>query len=297
MIINGANLSMLYKGFKTSFQKGLDEAPSQWSVVATRVTSTTREEEYGWLGKFPQLREWIGDRVIQNMKAHSYSIKNKTFEGTVSVDRDDIEDDNIGLYAPLFEEMGRSTKAFDDQLVWGLLKQGWTGKCYDGQAFFDAEHPVLNEAGKEVSVANTDGGNGTPWFLIDDTRALKPLILQERKKFQFVAKDEAKDENVFMRKEYVYGVDGRRNVGFGFWQFAWGSRQELTPESYALARKSLMEMKGDYGRPLGLRPTKLIVPPGLEGKSLKILNNDLAAGGETNEWKGTAQAVVVPWLA
>lgn len=297
MIINGANLSMLYKGFKTSFQKGLDEAPSQWSVIATRVTSTTREEEYGWLGKFPNLREWIGDRVIQNMKTHSYSIKNKTFEGTVSVDRDDIEDDNIGLYAPLFEEMGRSTKAFDDQLVWGLLKQGWTGKCYDGQAFFDTDHPVLNEDGKEVSVANTDGGTGTPWFLIDDTRALKPLILQERKKFQFVAKDEAKDDNVFMRKEYVYGVDGRRNVGFGFWQFAWGSKQELTPETYALARKSLMEMKGDHGRPLGLRPTKLIVPPSLESQALKILNNDNAAGGETNEWKGTAQAVVVPWLA
>jgi len=297
MIINGANLSMLYKGFKTSFQKGLDEAPSQWSVIATRVTSTTREEEYGWLGRFPNLREWIGDRVIQNMKTHSYSIKNKTYEGTVSVDRDDIKDDNIGIYAPMFEEMGRSTKAHDDLLVWGLLKQGWTGKCYDGQAFFDTDHPVLGEDGKEVSVANTDGGTGTPWFLIDDTRALKPLIFQEREKFQFVAKDDPKDDNVFMRKEYVYGVDGRRNVGFGFWQFAWGSKQELTPETYALARKSLMEMKGDHGRPLGLRPTKLIVPPGLEGKALKILNNDNAAGGETNEWKGTAQAVVVPWLA
>lgn len=297
MIINGANLSMLYKGFKTSFQKGLDEAPSQWPIIATRVTSTTREEEYGWLGRFPNLREWIGDRVIQNMKTHSYSIKNKTYEGTVSVDRDDIKDDNIGIYAPMFEEMGRSTKAHDDLLVWGLLKQGWTGKCYDGQAFFDTDHPVLGEDGKEVSVANTDGGTGTPWFLIDDTRALKPLIFQEREKFQFVAKDDPKDDNVFMRKEYVYGVDGRRNVGFGFWQFAWGSKQELTPETYALARKSLMEMKGDHGRPLGLRPTKLIVPPGLEGKALKILNNDNAAGGETNEWKGTAQAVVVPWLA
>jgi phage major head subunit gpT-like protein len=56
-------------------------------------------------------------------------------------------------------------------------------------------------------------------------------------------------------------------------------------------------MKGDYGRPLGIKPTHLIVPPTLESAGRKILNSELGTGGETNEWKGTAELAVVPWLA
>ena len=58
-----------------------------------------------------------------------------------------------------------------------------------------------------------------------------------------------------------------------------------------------MEMKGDYGRPLGIKPNLLVVPPALESAGRKILNSENASGGETNEWKGTAELLVVPWLA
>lgn len=297
MIINSGNLRTLFTGFKTSFQSGLGQAPSQHPVVAMRVNSTTREEDYGWLGAFPNVREWIGDRVINNLKTHSYSIKNRTFEATVAVDRDDIKDDNLGLYGPMFEEMGRSTAAFDDQLVWPMLKDGWNRACYDGQNFFDTDHPVLDADGNTISVSNSGGGSGTPWFLVDDSRALKPIILQVREDFNFVAKDDPRDDNVFMQRKYIYGVDGRRNAGYGLWQLAYGSKQTLNATNYATARAALMGMKGDYDRPLGLNPRKLIVPPSLEGAARKIVANVLASGGETNEWAGTAEVVVVPWLA
>jgi len=115
-----------------------------------------------------------------------------------------------------------------------------------------------------------------------------------------VAKDKPTDDNVFDRNEYVYGVDGRYNVGYGFWQFAWGSKQTLDAAHYATGRGALMGMKGDYDRPLGVGGSgKLIlaVPPSLEGAALKIANNELGANGETNEWKGTCEVLVVPWLA
>lgn len=297
MLINGTTLKSLGVGFSAAYQRGLGRAPSQRNLIATTVPSSTKENEYGWLGKFPKMREWLGDRVINQMSGTGYAIKNKPFEVTIEVDRDDIEDDNIGFYAPLFEEMGLSTETHPDELVWPLLKAGFTTNCYDGQYFFDTDHPVLDENGQIVSVANTDGGAGTPWFLIDDTRALKPIIFQERKKPQFIAKDNPEDENVFMRKKFLYGVDARYNVGYGFWQYAWGSRQALNAANYATARAALSGMKGDYGRPLGIRPTLLVVPPALESAALKIVNNELGANGETNEWKGTAKVEVVPWLA
>jgi len=297
MLVNTGNLKTLGTGFNAAYSRGLGMAASQLAVIATTIRSTTAQNEYGWLGKMPNMREWLGDRVINSIAQSDYAIKNKDWEQTVAVDRNDIEDDNIGIYSPLFEEMGRSTEAHPGQLAYGLLKNGFATNCYDGQFFFDTDHPVLDENGDVTSVSNSGGGAGAPWFLIDDTRALKPIIFQERKKPQFVAMDAPTDDNVFKRKEFVYGVDARYNVGFGFWQFAYGSKQTLDAAAYGVARAAMMSLKGDYGRPLGIVPKLLVVPPSLESAALKIVNSEYAAGGETNQWKGTAKVEVVPWLA
>ncbi|MBN9504925.1 MAG: Mu-like prophage major head subunit gpT family protein [Altererythrobacter sp.] len=297
MIINSANLGGVRTGFSTLYKGGVGQAQPQYQRIATVVPSSTREQKYGWLGKVPNVREWIGPRSVQNLQQHDYAIKEKKFELTVAVDRDDIETDNIGVYSPMFEEMGRSAGSFWDQLCWGLLKDGFSTACYDGQYFFDSDHPVLDASGAVQSVSNTGGGSGTPWFLLDASRALKPIILQKRRDFSFVAKDRVDDDNVFDNNEFVYGADARANVGFGFWQFAYGSKQTLDASNYASARAALAGLKGDYGRPLGLMPNLLIVAPALESAGRKILNSEFASGGETNEWKGTAELLVVPWLA
>jgi phage major head subunit gpT-like protein len=87
------------------------------------------------------------------------------------------------------------------------------------------------------------------------------------------------------------------NVGYGFWQMSWGSKQTLNAGSYATARAAISSMKGDFGRPLGLNPRLLIVPPSLESAARKIVSNDLGPNGESNEWKGTAEVMICPWLA
>lgn len=298
MIVNRANLQTLGVGFNTAFRAGLKSgAASLWGRIATRVPSSTGEEEYGWLSQMPSVREWIGDRVVQNISASGYRIRNRDFELTIGVERNHIEDDNIGIYSPIFQEMGSSVAARYDISAFGLLKAGFTTPCYDGQYYFDTEHPVIAEDGTPTTVANTDGGSGVPWFLIDDSRTLKPIILQVRKDWQFVSRDRVDDDNVFTKKQFIYGVDGRFNCGFGFWQFAWGSRQTLNATSYATARAALSGMKGDFGRPLGLQGRLLVVPPALESAGRRLLNSESAAGGETNEWKGTAELLVCPWLA
>lgn len=298
MLINAATLRSLYTGFSTAYQAGFAGVEPLYSRISTTVPSTTRENEYGWLGQIPRLREWIGDRQIKSVETHGYTIKNKPFEATIGVDRDDIEDDNIGIYTPLFSEFGRSAAVFPDELVWSLLKAGFSTECYDGQYFFDTDHPVLDENGEPQSVSNFGGGAATPWYLLDTSRALKPVIYQSRKPFNtLIRQDRETDENVFMKKEYRYGLDGRCNVGFGFWQMAYGSKQALDGASYAAARAAMQSFKGDYGRPLGIAPNLLVVPPSLESAGRKLLNSEYATGGETNEWRGTAELLVVPWLA
>lgn len=55
-------------------------------------------------------------------------------------------------------------------------------------------------------------------------------------------------------------------------------------------------MKADGGSPLGLVGNLLVVPQSLESAGRKLLNSEYGSGGETNEWKGTAELLVVPWL-
>lgn len=299
MIINAANMRTLNIGFSAAFAGGLANVTPTYSRVAMVVPSGTKTQEYGWLGKFPKVREWIGERVIHGLATHRYAIVNKKFELTIEVDKDDIEDDNIGIYTPMFTEMGAAVAAFPDELAWPMLPNGFTAVCYDGRPFFDTQHPVLDASGAVTTVSNSGGGSGTPWYLIGESpgRVMKPVIYQTRREFTMTRMDASTDDNVFREGKALYGSDGRCNVGYGFWQLAYGSKQTLNKTSFAAAFAALEGMKGDYGRPLNIRPRMLVVPPALREVGLEILNAERDAAGATNVWRNTAELVVEPWLA
>lgn len=297
MLVNSATLQALRVGFNTEFQNAFDAVPQMKDKVAKTVRSSTALNTYGWLKGLTGLREWLGPRQIDNLSEASYTLLNKHFEKTVAVNRNHIEDDNLGMYSDGFAMMGDGAARLPEELVWGLLKAGFATNCWDGQFFFDTDHPITQADGSTGTYANTDGGSGTPWFLMCTNRPLKPVIYQERKAPTFTAKDRETDDNVFERNEFVYGVDMRCNVGYGLPQLAWGSKQTLNAANYAVARAGISNMKADGGAPLGLVPNLLVVPPSLESAGRKILNSENGPGGETNEWKGTAELLVVPWLA
>lgn len=297
MIISKGNLKTLNVAFNAAFMAAFGAVPADYKQVTLTVPSTTSENEYGWLGQTTTFREWLGDRVIQNIKEHGYAIKNKSFENTVGVPREKIEDDQYGVYAPLMAQLGQDAAQHPDTLLWALLKAGFSTACYDGQYFFDTDHPVTDANGVEQSVSNTGGGSGTPWFLLDTTRVLKPLILQQRKPYNFVAMNQEDDENVLMRKEYIYGVDARLNVGFGLWQLAYGSKQTLDAASFGAAYAAMAGLKGDMGKPLGIRPKLLVVPPSLREAALAIVKAERNANGATNINRDVVDVLVTPWLA
>ncbi len=297
MIVNAQNLQGLFTAFKTLFNSAFEGAKSQWREVAMEAPSSAREENYVWLGEFSRLREWIGQRVVKNLATHSYTIKNRTFEDTVSVSRDDISDDRIGVFNPVVSEMGRNAAVHPDELVFSVLKNGFATTCYDGQNFFDTDHPVIDENDQEQSVSNMQAGSSTPWYLLDCSRAVKPLIWQEREPYVFEMMIDMTNPYVFMNNEFMYGVRARGDAGFGLWQMAFGSKDDLTAENYEAARSAMSSLKGDNGRPLGLMGTHLVVPPSLEGKARKLIVNTVTEGGGSNEWAGSAQLIVSPWLA
>lgn len=290
MDINRTTLNDLYVGYKGHYQRGLRSRATAdaWRRIATLIPSMTAKEVYPWLGQWPKMREWLGDRVIKQLAAHRYEIKNKPFETTVEVERETIEDDSFGVYGPLFEELGIAVAEWPSEVVFAVLKLGETALGYDGVPFFSATHP--HELAGNVS--NLGAGAAAPWYLLDTTRALKPLIWQLRKQPNFVRKDQETDENVFHRKTYIYGVDARGNAGFGLWQLAYKSKATLDEAGLIAALQALREMTNDEGSDLGITPNLLVVPPELEIPAKKLVTAAQNASGATNVLSGLAEVYV-----
>jgi len=297
MEITSNALSALYTAVKLAFAQGRQTYTPLWPQLATEVTSTTAQENYAWLGEFSRLREWVGDRQINRMKVYDYSLKNKKFEATEGIASDYIEDDTYGVLMPKFQDMGYAAACHPDELVFALLAAGFTTPCYDKQNFFDTDHPV-GEDGAEASVSNMQAGSGTPWFLLDTRRPLKPLIFQKRRDYKLTAKTDAgTSDRVFMTDEYLYGVDARANVGFGFWQQAFASKADLDETNFDAAVAGMMGIKSDKGRPLGINPNLLVVGPSNRAAAKALVEAQTKANGASNPNYKAVDVLVVPWLA
>lgn len=146
MIINEQNaqrvITALATSIKTIFNQAFEAAPSQWDKVAMEVPSTGASNTYAWIEKFPKLQKWLGDKVVKQLQAHGYTIVNNDFEATVEIDRNDIEDDNLGIYRPQAQMAGESSKQWADDLVFSALTNGFDEKCYDGKSFYATNHQV-----------------------------------------------------------------------------------------------------------------------------------------------------------
>ncbi|MBK8441741.1 MAG: Mu-like prophage major head subunit gpT family protein [Rhodobacter sp.] len=233
---------------------------SKRSRCRSSLASGSRDETYGWIGNLPAMREWIGQRVVNNLSAYGFTITNRKFELTVSVGREDIEDDRLGTFKPAFAEMGGMARRHPDELIFELLKNGFTSPCFDGQNFFDTDHPVIGEDGTQsprLPIPTAARARpGSCWT----SRAVRPIIWQERVKYEFQSLTDDSDEEVFFNDRYIYGVRARVNAGFGLWQLARGSKQTLNFANYASARADA-GLPGGWWSRSGVKPSVLVVAP------------------------------------
>lgn len=294
-------LAHIYTGIKATFQKTFTETETTWQQIATEVPSTGKAENYAWLGKFPKFREWIGEKVVKRLEAHGYTIKNKDFESTVAIHKNDIDDGDLIGVTTIFSSMGEEAKQLPQDLVFEALTSGFKEKCYDGKTFYAENHTIGDEKKKQTfsnllhtklswnSLAEAEASYGaartmmqsfkdengrslkiipnilvvppalettakalmtvdklgddtenifkgtatvlvdaglatdTEWHLLSTKKVLKPIIFQNRKKAELIAKTNITDDDVFMRGEYKFGAEARGAAGYSLPQLAVGS--------------------------------------------------------------------------
>lgn len=151
-------LITLRKGLNAAFVKAFNNAedPADVMPFIMQTNSTANKEDYGWLGQSPSLEEWVDERKLKSLNEFEYEIENKDYEGTLSVGRNAIMDDQLGNVQIRINDLARKARIHPRKLFFETLEAGDTALCYDGQPFFSASH----EEGESGVQDNTLTGAG-----------------------------------------------------------------------------------------------------------------------------------------
>lgn len=142
MVINKASLEGLQTSFKAIAMQSFKDAPRiDVSRFITDMPVTGGKLTLGWAAFLGKMREWLGDRQINDIVAGNFSITPKHYEITVGVKRDDMDDDNMGQYGPQIALIADGAVRFLDQLCVDAIIAN--GTCWDGQPLVDNSHPAF----------------------------------------------------------------------------------------------------------------------------------------------------------
>lgn len=292
--VNSQTLLETQIGFRTIFNRAFEMTQPDYEPLVTTIPSSGKSEKYKWLGAIPTMKKYKDEVPFEKLSAYSWEVANDTYVNGLEIDREDIEDDALGLVSPTIQEMGAEARRHPGELIFNLINNGFAALGYDGQFFFDTDHqdeggpvqvnkasgggsvlsetslttalatmrrikdhrgrpmrikpdtlivpPELEVAAKKLIVQTTKASgeenifknalnvmiseyltSTTAWFLFDLSRALKPFVYQTRIAAEFTAQDQPTDDNAFLRDKYRWKVRGRYGVGYGLWQFGYGS--------------------------------------------------------------------------
>ena len=152
MIISTATLDALRTTVSLVYRQAYDATQPWYTELATEISSSGKSNTYGWIARQTRLRKWLGARVVQNLSEHAYVLENSPFEGTIEIDKHDVEDDNLGIYTAIdIPELALAAKKHPDQLIAALLMSN--PKCFDGKNFFASDHPTFAKPGTGAPAA------------------------------------------------------------------------------------------------------------------------------------------------
>lgn len=141
MTLATAKATVTLRDLTVKFDRAVRAATPFYPQICTIIQSSGLDEKYAWLGDMPGIREWLSDRLFKELRAANFVLANKHWESSLLIKKTDIDDDRLGLYGPVLEQLGVEAAYHPDELLFEtLLANGHSTACYDGQYFFDTDH-------------------------------------------------------------------------------------------------------------------------------------------------------------
>lgn len=161
--VDQALLDAANKTFKAIFVEQMELGGEGELVQAAAMFTRSKAKtvEYDFLFDFAEMEEWAsGERKIANFKARNYSVPNVRYALGITVDRVDIESEDLGLYEAKFRNLVDRHFVKRRQIMANLLLNGDASgnNGYDGVEFFSQSHPTEDGSGgtqSNLADANT----------------------------------------------------------------------------------------------------------------------------------------------
>jgi len=142
MNVDQGNLSAVFTGLKATFTDALSKLePAPLDVLMAAVPSVTGTEIYPVAALLGDLELVLDEVTITNIGRFIQSVPNQTFARIVQILRNDIADDNIGLYTPAVRSLAQRAGQYHIRLLSAALLAGFAQVWLpDGQTVFSNTH-------------------------------------------------------------------------------------------------------------------------------------------------------------
>lgn len=177
-----AKIAELYQMVDMRFSQANLMTPTAWDYVATQVPSTTTKNVYPWMSKLPAFQLWNGENNDANVRSRDYTLVNQVYRQGFDISKDDIMDDTIGLFGDVVGDAGRVRAEFPDKFSFQQLEAGDSTVCWDGQFFYDTDHPVDIDNSSKGVYSNLLLGSTYDWTI--DPVSTFQLVRAAMMKFQ-----------------------------------------------------------------------------------------------------------------
>ncbi|QDV84990.1 Mu-like prophage major head subunit gpT family protein [Planctomycetes bacterium TBK1r] len=141
-------------------QVGLERAERFYPRLCTVIDSTQDSENYDWLGAFPEVYEWLGDMVFDQLASAEFQIRNKDWANGIRLPKKKIDDGNSGYFTRMGEGLVEMFARHPDKVLFQLMAAAETIECFDGQFFFDTDH-VWGDSGVQSNLLTIDVSDPT----------------------------------------------------------------------------------------------------------------------------------------
>jgi phage major head subunit gpT-like protein len=133
--INDATLQDLNKQLNAKWTAAFSAVPqNQLSTLATQYTSTTASNHYAFMEAMGGWSAWNGARNFKDVASQQFEVLNKDYECSIKMPKNQIEDDQIGMYVDLVPAMVAGWFKKQQSLIMSVLTSN--PLAYDGLALF-----------------------------------------------------------------------------------------------------------------------------------------------------------------
>lgn len=187
--------AQLDRGLNAKFQQALaQDIDARLTSTFMTVTSTGRQENYGWLENVGTLEEVIDEVSIDGVFKSNQTIVNKTYAKAISAKQDDLDDDQVGGIFQRVSDLTVRGRMFPQVLL--IREVIDNNNSFDGVPFYATNHEtgdsgvqsnLLTGTGLTLANLKTDfdtalqamlafiDGSGNPIHETDIS--IRPLIL------------------------------------------------------------------------------------------------------------------------